>query len=467
MESVFVRTRGWRRCSALLALTAFVAAGCLGATASGSASVLPAASPTETASASASATPTAPSTAEPTSTSAATDLSSVPIAPSGAWKSIHWVSVPATPLLASSSPEPDASGVLTYSPSFKLAGWSRGFVGFSVENITTQPADKATTTTTTSYSSDGVHWHAGTVVQQQTSIGDVDIRGVFEGPAGLLAVEEAGACGDSWVEGLLTSRDGVTWQTVDTRKAFGKAVIWNVSGGSTGFVATDTTGTRAWTSRDGRSWQPVKLDSPAFARSRIDDGTAFSAGYVLTGSTQVTGARNCGAAIADPSATPAPTPPLRLPAVWWSADGANWVKAQLPGARADYPIQMSVCRLDDHSIAVFGSGAWVSNDGQTWKPLAQPVSFAPLGGFTFDALGGGNFLTDGRHGIELQALNGSIEDQFAGGMSLSTWTDGGLVTLAQSGDQPPYDFQTEWAVGPTGVLVTDAGQLWIGLPSPN
>jgi hypothetical protein len=50
-------------------------------------------------------------------------------------------------------------------------------------------------------------------------------------------------------------------------------------------------------------------------------------------------------------------------------------------------------------------------------------------------------------------------------MSLLTWADGGLVTLTQSGDQPPYDFGTNLAVGPTGVVVIDAGQLWIGLPS--
>ena len=158
-----------------------------------------------------------------------------------------------------------------------MAGWSRGFVRFWVQNVGTQTGDKQDTTTTASYSSDGVHWQAGNVVQQKTN-GVYDIRGVFEGPAGLLAVEESGACGDTWVEGLLTSSDGVTWQVVDMKKAFGNAVIWNVSGGSTGFVAVDSVGQAAWTSRDGRSWQSVKLDTPAFATSRIDDGTAFSAG---------------------------------------------------------------------------------------------------------------------------------------------------------------------------------------------
>jgi hypothetical protein len=319
-------------------------------------------------------------------------------------------------------------------------------------------------TVTTTYSNDGVHWHAGPGVQQQTR-DPLDIRGVYEGPDGLLAVEEAGACGDSWVEGLLASSDGVTWQAVDMGKAFGKAVIWNVSGGSTGFVATDTIGQAVWTSHDGQSWQPVKLDAPAFATSRIDDGTAFSAGYVLVGSTENTGARSC-------SAPPSQTPPLRVPTVWWSSDGAAWVKAQLPGAKAEYTIKMSVQRLDDRTLAAFdyydnAEHAWVSEDGRTWKPLAQPVTLDQFISNYFYCQGEGCFMTDGRHGIQLQGLNATVDKPFGDGMTLLTWTDSGLVTLTQSGDQPPYDFGTDWTVGPTGVVVTDAGQLWIGLPSSN
>jgi hypothetical protein len=459
----FAKDRGWRWRAAFAAITALVAAGCVGATKSG----LPSLSPAATPAASAIASPTATST----SSLAAIDLSTVPLAPSGTWKSIRWVSVPANPLLASPSPTPTphASGVFTDSSGSRVFGWSRGFVDLSLETSATELAGGGTTTITTTYSSDGVHWHAGVVLQQHQSVDNLDIRGVFEGSAGLLAVEESGACGDSWVEGLLTSRDGVTWQSVDMRKAFGKAVIWNVSGGSTGFVATDTTGHAVWTSHDGQSWQPAKLDTPAFATSRIDDGTAFSAGYVLVGSTELTGARNCGVTVADPSAKPTAAPPLRVPAIWWSSDGANWVKSQLPGAKAEPRIQMSVQRLDDHTLAAFdyhdnAEHAWVSDDGGTWKPLAQPVT---LDLFISDyyCQVGGCLKTDGQHGVQLQAVNETVEDAYAGGMSLSTWTEGGLMTLTQSGDQPPYDFGTDWAVGPTGVVVTDAGQLWIGLPS--
>jgi len=456
VESRVVSSRGWRRWSALAVLTALVATGCVGVTASGSPSSLPAASPAETASALVSGSPSA------TATSAATDPASVPLAPSGTWKSIRWMSVPSTPLLP--TPPPDQFfGV-------SIFGWSRGFVGFLIQSAGDAGVNVLNTATTT-YSSDGVHWHAGPGLQQQAK-DPLDIRGVFEGPDGLLAVEEAGACGDSWVGGLLTSNDGVTWQAVNMQKAFGNAVIWNVSGGSTGFVATDTVGQAVWTSRDGQNWQPVKLDTPAFARSRIDDGTAFSAGYVLVGSTELTGARSCGATSLDPSATPAPTRPLIVPAVWWSSDATNWVKAQLPGAKAGDTIQMSVQRLDDHTLAAFAyydnaQHVWVSSNGRIWKPLAQPVTLLPFISAYSYCQDYGCFLNDGQHGVQLQALNGTVEDPYAGGMWLSTWADVGLVTLTQTGDQPPYDFGTEWTVGPTGVIVTDAGRLWIGLPSSN
>jgi hypothetical protein len=255
-------------------------------------------------------------------------------------------------------------------------------------------------------------------------------------------------------------------------KAFGKAVIWKVSGGSAGFVAVNTIGQEAWTSRDGQNWQPVKLNAPAFARSRIDDGTAFSAGYVLVGSTELTGARSCGATTVDPSAKPTPTPPLRVPAVWWSSDGANWVKAELPGAKADTGIQMSVQRLDDHTLAAFDyyDGVlygWVSSDGRTWKPLAQSVNLE----FSSDYGCGssdGCPKTDGKHAVQtVNGVVGSADDPHAGVMSVSTWTGSGLAVVTQSGAQPPYAWDTEWTVGPTGVVATHAGQLWIGLPSSN
>jgi hypothetical protein len=363
--------------------------------------------------------------------------------------------VAATPLL----PAPDPDGLWGGS----IYGWSRGYTAIWIKGMS-DSGNPIVNTVTTAYSDDGVHWQAGPAVYQPDT--DVpDVREVYEGPAGLLAVEEVRPCGDSWVTGLLTSTDGVRWQAVDMPKTFGTDRVWDVSGGSTGFVATDTAGKAAWISLDGRDWQAVSLAKPAFARSRIDDGTAFSQGLVLVGSTELTGERSCGATI-DPAA---PKPPLRMPAVWWSSNGADWVKAQLPGAAAASDLQLSVQRLDDHHLAAFVTypvlqRVWVSGDGRTWTPLAKssPLNQFRTNNFCMDP---GCLKTDGRNSVQIRAFSPTSEDPYAGGMWLSTWTGDGLTTLTQSGGQPPYDAGADWAVGPTGVVLTNAGRLWIGLPS--
>ena len=360
MASMFANPRGSRRYAAVAAVMLLVGAGCVAARSSAPAPLSPGAGQSESASLSASpsAAPTVELTATPTvahtATPAATyDLSNLPPAPAGVWKNIHWVQVPATPLTALRSPDPGTS-TETINREFKIAGWSRGFVGFSLQTLTASESRTVATLSTsvatisTTYSSDGVHWHDGTVMQQPVSIDNLQVVGLFEGPSGLLAVGASGACGTSWIEALWTSGDGISWQKVDTKKAFGKATIENVSGGSSGFVAVDDTGRSAWTSRDGQSWRPVTLDTPA--SSRIDDGTAFSEGYVLVGSTEAVGARSCGATTYDPSAPPTPEPPLRSPAAWWSADGVRWTKAQLPDATSAYVVRMSVLRVNDRTL---------------------------------------------------------------------------------------------------------------------
>lgn len=459
----------------------------MGARSSASPPVTPGAGQSETASPSASesaaqgASPSAPATITPTVTPTATlaatyDLSNVPLAPAGVWKSIHWVQVPATPIVAPPTADPGTS-VETIDREFEIAGWSRGFVGFSLQTLTASESRTDATLSTsvatisTTYSSDGVHWHDGTVLRLGVSIDNLAIRGVFEGPSGLLAVGESGACATGWIEALWTSGDGVSWQKVDTKKAFGNATIKNVSGGSSGFVAVDDTGRSAWTSRDGQSWRPVTLGTPA--SSRIDDGTAFAAGYVLVGSTEDVGAGSCNVITVDPSAPPTPVPPLRSAAVWWSADGATWTEAQLPGATSAYVIGMYVSRMNDQTLVAWdyhtgpsdGSSTWVSHDGRTWKMLPQS-----------SALSGYDLLTDGQHcvqqGVPDHAATGSSSSDVL--ISMVT-ADGGLEAVTQDGDRPPssrpadlpqgYFWQTRWAVGPTGILVTDGTQLWIGLPS--
>jgi hypothetical protein len=440
----------------------FAGAGCVSAGSSATPKVSPGASHSETAPSSASWPAT--STATPAATY---DVSNVPPAPTGEWKSIHWVEVPAASVTALLSPDPGAS-VETIDTESYVAGWSRGFVGFSLQTLTASESRPVATLSTsvatiaTTYSSDGVHWHDGSVMRQPVSFDNLQVVGLFEGPSGLLAVGASGACGDSWIEALWTSPDGVSWQQVDTKKAFGQAVIENVSGGSSGFVAVDETGRAAWTSRDGQSWRPVKLDTPV--SSRIDDGTAFSGGYVLVGSTEAVGARSCVAYVTDGSAPPTPAPPMRSPAVWWSPDGATWTKAELPGATSAYSVQMHVCRANDRTLVALadystdansGSTFWISNDGRTWKSPAAPSGLST------------HLLTDGQHGLlVVDPQDAGVADAPSGNTSISMVTDdGGLVALAQQGDRPPYNWKEQWAVGPTGILWTDGSRLWIGLPS--
>jgi hypothetical protein len=465
MVSVFANSRGRRRWAAVSAAMLFTVAGCVGATSSAPLSASTGAGPTATASTSAS----------PTATPAATyDLSNVPLAPAGEWKSIHWLQLSATPEAALPSPQPSAN--TQANDGFQMAGWSQGFVGFSVQVLTKLDSDgneagSSTATIATTYSRDGVHWHDGTVMRQPISIDNLDIRGVFEGPSGLLAVGGSGACGEPWIEALWTSGDGVSWRKVDTRKAFGNAVIDDVSGGSTGFAATDSTGHKAWTSRDGQSWSPVNLGSPVFSSSRIDDGTAFSGGFVLAGSTVAVGARTCaGSIISDSSAPPTPAPPLRTPAIWWSADGGTWTKVELPGGTSAYSIKMSICRANDHTLVAFeyynddqnsGSRVWVSSDGRTWSSPTWPSNLDPS-----------EIVTDGRHGVLAIDLRDPSGPAPSAEPSISMVSDGGgLVALAQGGDLPPYAADEHWALGPTGILWmagdpwSASFQLWMGLPS--
>jgi hypothetical protein len=397
------------------------------------------------------------------------DLENLPAAPNGAWKGIRWAELSTSPMVALQTPAPSIS-VGTLDSADIVAGWSRGYVSLLTQVVT--PPDtyfQGTATIATTYSSDGVHWHSGNVLQQQIASDNLKIIEVYEGPSGLLAVGESGACGTGWIEALWTSRDGIAWQKVDTKKAFGKATIENVSGGSSGFVATDQTGHAVWTSLDGQSWRPVNLNASTFAHSRIDDGTAISGGYVLAGSTQLIGARSCGGLVYDPSVRPTPTPPQLMPAVWWSADGVTWTKSQLPGATSAVSIQMTVCRVNDRTVIAFvnqSDSLWITNDGRTWTASAQlSTALAQPSGLSRFGL-----LTDGRHGILVGSSHTNPNNAWNVSDISMVNDDGTLANLAQSGVTPPYggagtDANVRWVVGPTGILAIGESTLWIGLPS--
>jgi len=381
---------------------------------------------------------------------------SVSPTPPGVWKSIEWASLGAPSWAAGST-------------QFQVFGWSHGYVGFSIQP-SSSTGDTPIDPTVVSYSSpDGVHWKEGQTLDTAgagTQGMLMEIRSVIEGPAGLLAVGWSGACGSEYLDGLWTSSDGTSWQPVNTQKAFGQNAIAipRISGGSAGYVAVAYKGAGVWTSADGRVWQPTALDAPAFKNSKIDDGTAFSGGYVLAGTY---GTPDCAVTIG-----PAPTLPPVTAAVWWSADAASWTRVSLPGAVSSSDGQStSVCRLSDRALMAIASRwnnrsqtsaqlAWVTTDGRTWRSVTLPAGISAT-----------NILSDGQRALVVLPVG---DGQTVSHLSLQTFdADYALVTLRQSGNQPSISYMGSpmgdgyglVAVGPSGVVVTDGHQLWMGTPS--
>ncbi len=462
----------------LSAAIALAIAGCVGAQttdnpptpaastapAAATASALP---PTSPATQSPAATAAPPATAAPTPE--AIDLTHVPAAPSGAWTNIHWVAVADHAPIATATPDPLAGAEEAVSTQ-TVWGWSRGYVAFSI--VVKAQGEAGIATVSSAHSADGVVWQAGNTLQLPLDQPDVSVSGVYEGPSGLLAVGMTGACGDYWIIALWTSADGSTWTKVDMKKTFGTNSIERVTGGAAGFVATGESGSIAWTSVDGRTWRAIDFTASVFKHSRLDDGTAFGPGFVLAGSTEVPGKRGCGATTVDPAAPATPTPPLRMPSAWWSADGTTWTKSELPGASAAFVVNARTYRITDRSLllSTWGWGpddghgqAWLSSDGRTWKALGV-IAILP-----------DSIVTDGRH-----AVQEVVSDQTADGQSTSPHVtlsyvgeDASMVTLTESGDLPVSAtgvsgsevWTLHWAVGPTGIVATDGARLWLGLPS--
>jgi hypothetical protein len=122
---------------------------------------------------------------------------------------------------------------------------------------------------------------------------------------------------------------------------------------------------------------------------------------------------------------------------------------------------MTLSRVNDRTAIAFvnqGDALWITNDGRTWTALAQPSGLKVYGGV----------VTDGRHAIVIGSTHTNPSNAWnVTDVSLVN-DDGTLVNLAQSGATPPYSSTVQdeqWVVGPTGILVTDGSNLWIGLPS--
>jgi hypothetical protein len=393
-------------------------------------------------------------------------LPTVPLAPSGTWKGIHWTALSAAPAIGiQSGPAPGST--------FQVFGWSRGYVGFAITS-SESGVDQSTgqivypePAVVSSYSADGLHWHVGQELDLVAAGSEYlqEIRSVIEGPAGLLAVGWSAACGSEYLDSLWTSSDGISWHPVDVSKVFGAvgAGITHVSGGAAGYVAVAYNGAGAWTSKDGSSWQPVALNTGPFEDALVNDGTTLTGGFVLAGSA---GTRDCGVTVTDGS-TPAPV--FKTASVWWSADSSSWTRVSLPGAvaRSDYQ-DIWVARLSDGAMLVVDDvwatghrSAWASKDGRTWAVANLPQD-----------VGQPDIVSGGQQNLVVEPARGP---DTLGDLRLHTFDDSfALVSVGQSGAVPQLVYPSGGmgryglvALGPTGVVVTnaDGSQIWFGTPS--
>jgi len=399
-----------------------------------------AATPSPTPSPTASPTTTDTPTATPQPT-ALPPLPSIGPAPSGNWTGIHWLDVPVT----NATPGAFSS----------IAGWSGGYLRFS-DIVATASDGQNYEVIATAHSIDGLRWEPGQDLRPTADIGIASFS-VVEGPAGLLAMAwpDGYTGGIPTVQAMWSSTDGVQWRPLDLARAFGSdARVEQISAGSTGYVAKGESTTpdawqpAVWTSSDAIVWRKVNLDGPAFKNSLISDAAAFAGGYVIAGAVLVPDG-GCGG------------PATTTPSLWWSPDGATWSRDAVTGTTSATGTGsnafMSVCRITDRALlatewadqnGAVTTAMWTSTDGRTWKPLA--------GSFI-----SGSVITDGRHGVVVQAPS-------SGNVTILAFTDHlGLVTLAQTGDLPQEWEPYSVALGPVGLVIAshDGSQIWVGVPT--
>ena len=383
-------------------------------------------------------TPAGTDTPNPTDVPAATDTpapSNTPL-PTVAGKELRWssVTVPAALAAASDSPFQNA-----------LFGWSRGYVAFH-ENVDTGSAVPWA-------SPDGRDWHKGRALDVAGLAGGGWVEEVVEGPAGLLALGRAPGCADDGsgcmpepATALWTSADGLSWDRVDLKAAFGAATVADVSAGSKGYLAVGATADAVpqpgvWLSADGLAWQAAPLPPAAFQDAYLARATVLGSGYLIAG--RIGSLAGWGGGYF----------PSTTPAVWWSADGSGWSLAPLPkvaaAAQAEAAIAVvaagklvaHVVRWDCACAPDGVTQAWSSSDGRAWK--------AAGGTFPSTAV----VLSDGRQALQLVDAGGVLT------MAISPdgfkWSQ-----IAESGPGPADSAAA--AYGPEGMLVAGTdGSLWL------
>ncbi len=380
-----------------------------------------------------------------------TPTAAAPTLPAGDWTSVHWTKVAVeasvwiVPPDSSDSDSPVDSGWTVY-------GWSRGYVAF--DTITTADSDSWTQVTTSQNSTDGIHWQAGGQFTRSGQAGDDrefdapdGVLDLEEAPAGLLAVgigDPARCGGTEWEFPMATSVDGISWLAAPITDA-GEQMV-TVAGGNSGFVATAPNA--IFTSVDGRSWKSVDLTAPSFkGLLTVNGGASFAGGFVVSGEAN-TPDWNCSG-----------PPEFVTPALWKSADGTTWTRSKLPttAKKPSGDTDLFVCQmgqraliLDEYSFSHEATeSAWISTDGQDWRPL-------PVGPVVCSDGGNELVTSGGRSIVAVDPTDGSASALYTLGSGAT------LVKLAQTGDLPP---ESSYVFGPAGLITADGdGNTYVGVP---
>jgi hypothetical protein len=381
-------------------------------------------------------------------------------APPGKWAGLRWIALQEAPIVVALATPAGAENVINGGA--KLFGWSRGYVAFETTTWSVSIAGWSSAIDSAS-STDGVRWQAGPSLHFADF--DIKISRVIEGPAGLLAIgrHAPGACGGGpSVATIWRSTDGVSWQQL-SMAGFGSGYVETIDGGSAGYIATGLTSDdkpAVWTSSDGSSWKPASLTAAAFkGMTVIENGTAFSGGYVLAGAT-LSPDGGCGG------------PPHLTPSLWWSADGMAWSRDTVPGALSAVDVQMRVCRIDDDSLLAnestydtttgkTTSAGWTSTDGRTWQKTSST---------TLDC---DSIVGEAERGLVFDPPYQQPDSLVAPMRAYEIGAGLTSTALTQTGEMPD---QLGWAngelgvssvaIGPTGVVVAASGgtRIWIGVP---
>jgi len=287
-----------------------------------------------------------------------------------------------------------------------------------------QPASSSTPVSAQSPATTGIasqaggwtelRWSSPVATPEQGSLFDVVIwRDAY------VAVGQA-SVQSQYVGAAFVSADGVHWErTAAFSVSPGRLVVTNTRLIALGVRADDPRGTRtsvvAWTSRDGRAWQPeaglaisdasitqavargdtvVAVGSnaggaPAMWRS-VDSGAwqrvpPPSSNIVLRSVVTVTDGFLAAGRDGEPdqSSGGVGTPGVGRPAAWWSADGLTWSPVQVEGAPAAGAQLLEILRIATGYVAL-GSDAtnpsenprspqlWVSADAHDWRLVGPP-----------------------------------------------------------------------------------------------